>query len=130
MNRTTIRAMAVCVALIASFAVGPSAMAQGREGADPQRRVDRELDRLTRELALTDEQRQRLEPVLLDSARRVQAAFDARGDRNAMRSTMRKIGQETEKKVGKILDDRQMKRYREIVAERRQSKRKGGRPPR
>ena len=128
--------IACSLGLIGVLAVGAPALGQGRGGGgDPQQRVERQLDMLTEELSLSDEQRTQLEPVLLDTARKIQAAFNSSdGDRDAMRESMRTIHRENQKKVAAILDDRQMTRYREILEEHRKSKgrskgNQGARPP-
>ena len=52
---------------------------------------------------------------------KVQAAFEnTDGDREAMRETMLKIDKDTQVRLAGILDEDQMKRYQELMAQRRE----------
>ena len=91
----------VAVTLVACLAaVLPVAAQNGGGGSmSPEQRIERQLDQLERELELTAEQRDQVEPVLLDAAKQMNAMRAQRdqgggGDRSAMRETMMKLQRE------------------------------------
>jgi hypothetical protein len=92
---------------------------------------------LTEELSLSDEQRGQVESVLRDAAGKMVGLREEHGggggDREAARKQLRKIQRETESQLSEILDDQQMKRYKELAQERlerlKDQRRKGGHHP-
>lgn len=92
------------------------------------------LDRLQTVLGLSAEQTVEVEKILGEQAEQRRAlrqeAVDS-GDRRAVRGRIQAMTESTEKKLGKVLDEDQMAKYREMMAEMRagQRGRPGGRGP-
>ena len=92
------------------------------------------LDRLQTALGLSAEQTVEVEKILGEQAEQrramMQEARDS-GDRRAVRGRMQAMMATTEEKLGKVLNEDQMAKYREMMAEMRagQRGRPGGRGP-
>jgi hypothetical protein len=86
-------------------------------------RAERQTELLAGRLGLTGAQRPRLQGILveqMDSFRGLRsgdAGVPRPGTRSEWREQVDKIRTETEHKLGEVLDDEQMKRYKEWVAE-------------
>lgn len=86
------------------------------------------LDRLQTALGLSEEQTVAVEKILGEQAEQRRALMqEARdtGDRRAVRGRMQAMMESTEKKLGEVLNEDQMAKYREMMAEMR-----AGRPGR
>lgn len=102
-------------------------------GANAQERGSM-LDRLQTALGLSAEQVVEVGKILDEQAEQRRALMqEARdtGDRRALRDRMQATMAATEEKLGKVLDEEQMAKYREMMAEMRsgQRGRRGGRAP-
>jgi Spy/CpxP family protein refolding chaperone len=77
--------------------------------------VEQQMERMTTQLSLTDEQKPKVEAVLKESAKKRQEIFsDSSIDRSQMREKMQPIMEEQNKKMKAILTDDQYKKYQEM----------------
>ena len=78
--------------------------------------IEQQMERLA-PLKLTDEQKQKVEPVLKESSKKRQEIFnDSSIDRSQMREKMQPIMEEQNKKLKGILTEDQFKQYQELTA--------------
>jgi Spy/CpxP family protein refolding chaperone len=92
--------------------------------------ADREISALKERLKLTDEQVAQIQPILESFREQMQEMREnSGGDREQMRSQMRSIMQERDKKIEAILTESQQKEYQKYIQERREEwgKRRGQR---
>ncbi|WP_419949830.1 hypothetical protein [Candidatus Palauibacter sp.] len=85
--------------------------------------LDDQMTALTERLELDDEQVTKVREVLQAQAETRRERFQGMrgsGDRSAMMQMMQELQQETETKLAEVLNDEQMEKYREYVAEQRQ----------
>ncbi len=86
--------------------------------------VEQQMERMTTQLSLTDEQKPKVEAVLKESSKKRQEIFsDSSINRSQMREKMQPIMEEQNKKLKAILTDDQYKKYQEM----QQRAKKGGR---
>jgi Spy/CpxP family protein refolding chaperone len=90
-----------------------------------------QLDRLTQQLNLTDEQKAKIKPILEDQAKQMETL---RGDTSVSpqdrRSQFMQLRENTSKKIRAVLDPDQQKKYDEMQnAQRRFGGPGGNRPP-
>jgi Spy/CpxP family protein refolding chaperone len=114
----------------------------GRAETSSEERVQKQLDRLSTELSLTDSQRAEIEPILLEAVTRMGDLREQYGppgeageeDRKAAREAVREIHKSTSSQLSAILDAEQMKDYRELQRQHREKMRErrgnGERPSR
>ena len=111
--------LASAVALLALTAI--PAEAQQRERGGPGGNPEMLLERLTEELALTPEQVEAVRPILAEQATKQRDAFQQhRGNREEMRSAMMALQRETDERLGAVLTEEQMQKWRELRARMRQ----------
>ena len=80
--------------------------------------IEQQMERLTKELTLTDEQKPKVEAVLKESQKKRQEIFaDTSMDRQQMREKMRPIMEEQNKKLKEILTPDQMEKYTKMQDE-------------
>ena len=85
--------------------------------------VEQQMERMNKELTLTDEQKPKVEAVLKDSTKKRQEIMkDTSMDRQQMREKMQPIMEEQTKKMKAILTDDQFTKYKELM----QRGKKGG----
>ena len=92
--------------------------------------ADREISALKERLKLTDEQVAQIQPILESFREQMQEMREnSGGDREQMRSQMRSIMQERDKKIEAVLTESQQKEYQKYIQERREEwgKRRGQR---
>ncbi len=98
-----------------------------KQPPSPEQRVDRMLDRMTQNLNLTDEQREKIRPILLDQVQQMRALREdnslSAADR---RAKVRAIRSATRQKVDQILTPEQKAKRRENWRKARQRR---GAPP-
>ena len=114
------------VSLIAAMALGGlvacSTLATAQEGTpnpDTKKKgrfsVEQQMERLTTQLSLTDEQKPKVKAVLEESSKKRQEIFsDSSIDRSQMREKMQPIMEEQNKKMKAILTEEQYKKYQEM----------------
>ncbi len=111
--------------LVLLFLVSISAVI-GQPRMDPKERVKELKERLN----LNDKQTKQIEDILIKQSEEMQAIFSSGGgDREAMRDKMMKLRDESNKKVEKVLNDKQKaeyKKYQEEMQARRQQMRPMG----
>ena len=123
--RRTLSAFPVLSLLVILSATAASAQRSDRAQAervdrdrvqmDPAERVERILAGFADRLGVSDEQAERLRPILLEEAeqrRELQKQF-GREDREAARASLVALQAETNKRVGEVLTEEQMPRYLE-----------------
>ncbi len=80
----------------------------------PEQRVDRMLDRMTQNLGLSDEQREKIRPILLDQAQQMRALHDDTSlSPQDRRAKVRALRRATRQKVDQILTPEQKAKRRE-----------------
>lgn len=92
---------------------------------DPKERAKELKERLK----LDDKQTKQIEDIYAKQSEQMQGMFSGGGDREQMRDQMMKLREETNKKIEKILTDKQKaeyKKYQEEMQARRQQMRPGG----
>lgn len=100
---------------------------KGRKG--PRMTVEQEMDRLTKELALTDDQKPKIKEVVEENRKKMQEIYsNSSGDRAAMREKMQALGEERDKKFKEILKPDQYTKWEKLRDEMRSEmrKKKGG----
>ena len=92
---------------------------------DPKERAKELKERLK----LDEKQTKQVEDIFTKQSEQMQSMFSGGGDREQMRDQMMKLREETNKKIEKILNDKQKaeyKKYQEEMQARRQQMRPGG----
>jgi periplasmic protein CpxP/Spy len=96
---------------------------QGRKKGFPS--VEQQMQRLTTELTLTDEQKPKVEAVLKDSQKKRQDLFsDQSMDRQERRDKMTALREEQTKKMKEILTPEQMDKYTKMMEEMKKGRKK------
>ena len=94
-----------------------------KQGGKGRFTVEQQMERLTTQLSLTDEQKPKVEAVLKESSKKRQEIFsDSSIDRSQMREKMQPIMEEQNKKLKAILTEDQYKKYQDM----QQKAKKGG----
>ena len=96
--------------------------------AQPRLSVEEEVERLTNDLDLSEEQTNQIEKILTDSRDKADKFRDSGLDRREMMMQMRDIMDETNDEIESILNDEQAEKFREIV-EKRKEEMQRRRPP-
>jgi Spy/CpxP family protein refolding chaperone len=73
--------------------------------------IEEQMDRLDKELTLTDDQKPKVKKVLEDSNAKRRELFSSGGSREEMRPKMRTIQEEQDKKLKEVLTADQYKKY-------------------
>jgi Spy/CpxP family protein refolding chaperone len=95
---------------------------EGKKGGRGGFSVERQMDRLTTELTLTDAQKPKVKAVLEDTAKKRQELFaDNSVPREQRREKMQGLMQEQEKKMKEILTPEQQEKYQKMMEQRRQN---------
>jgi len=124
------------LSLIAAMALGGlvacSTLATAQD-ATPKKKgrftPEQQLERMTTQLSLTDEQKPKVKTVLEETSKKMQEIrSDTSIDRSEMRTKMRPIMEEQNKKLKAILTEDQFKKYEEMQ-QRGKNKKKADAPP-
>ncbi len=92
----------------------PSDQQAQKQPPSPEQRVDRMLDRMTRNLNLTDEQREKIRPILLDQVQQMRALREDNSlSPQDRRAKVRALRSATRQKVDQILTPEQKAKRRE-----------------
>ena len=100
---------------------------KGRKG--PRMTVEQEMERLTKELALTDDQQPKNKAVVEENRKKMQELYsNSSGDRAAMREKMQGLSDERDKKFKEILKPDQYEKWEKLRDKMRDEmrKKKGG----
>jgi Spy/CpxP family protein refolding chaperone len=100
---------------------------KGRKG--PRMTVEQEMERLTKELALTDDQQPKIKAVVEENRKKMQELYsNSSGDRAAMREKMQGLSDERDKKFKEILKPDQYEKWEKLRDKLRDEmrKKKGG----
>jgi protein CpxP len=85
---------------------------QGGPGGPRRMDPDRQLERMTKELALTPDQQSQIKPLLVDRDQKMQALFQdqsiAQRDR---RTRMQALRQDSQSKIEAVLNDQQKQKF-------------------
>jgi len=96
---------------------------KGRKG--PRMTVEQEMERLTKELALTDDQKPKIKEVVEENRKKMQELYSSSGgDRAAMREKMQALSDERDKKFKEILKPDQYAKWEKLRDEMRNEMRK------
>lgn len=128
--------LATTMALLVTVLPAAAADADRRQLSEEQRaRLEARIEEVRDRLALTDEQKAALEPVLRKDFERRIAILNEHGvtresderpsrrEARALRRDLKAAKEEAEKEITRILDDRQMEEYRRIQDEAREAMR-------
>src|ERR1700681_1324715 len=126
------------VGLIGILALGMSGIAmaqknapqpQGPNGMQAPRSIDQELDRLTKDLELTPNQRKQIRPMLQEHHDRIQALFDKnpRLSRKDLGPQIHAISDETHHQIEALLTEHQ-KQLAKSMQERMRNREESSRP--
>ena len=123
--------LALGFALYGSRANAQSEQPQGeRRGGRPQMSPQDQLERLSKALDLTDDQKKQLTPILEDAQKQRQSLFsDQSMSREDRMAKMRSLREEGDKKIRAVLNDDQKKKFDDLQKEMRdrmQNRRGGG----
>lgn len=122
-------AMPTIVAMLALVGLAAPGLAQQ---GPPQGRgmpsVDERLAQMTEQLQLTEEQATKVRPILEKQDRQRQELFETYGgDRETMRTEMRKLIEAGDQELAGVLTEQQMKKHVEQRQQRMRQGRPGGR---
>ncbi len=88
--------------------------------------IEQQMERLDKEVTLTDAQKPKVKAVLEEYGKKRQALFtDAGADRQAAREKMKTLTEEQNKKMKEILTADQYKKYEEMMQHRTKGGKKG-----
>jgi protein CpxP len=133
MQRTRPLALSACLlGLLIGFGMLALASQQPPQGGPPGRQrpmsVEERLQRMSERLNLTDEQKEKIRPLLQDEEKQLQALrADTSLSPEQRREKRRQINQATRKQIGEILTPEQKEKWRENARQRRQERREA--PP-
>ncbi len=121
------------VSLIAAMVLGGvvacSTLANAQDAPKKKGRftVEQQMERVTTELNLTDEQKPKVKAVLEESSKKMREIFsDQSLDQSQRREKMQPILEEQNKKMKAILTADQFKKYEELNARGKKGGKKGG----
>jgi periplasmic protein CpxP/Spy len=100
---------------------GPEAKGQGGPRGRGMMSPEDQLNRLAKDLNLTDDQKGQIKPILEDRHEKMQKLFsDDSLSQEDRRSKMREIFEASNKKIRDVLNDDQKKKFDEMQAKRRE----------
>ena len=133
MNRLSLIAAMALGGLVACSTLATAQDATPKQGGGKARfSPEQQLERMTTQLSLTDEQKPKVKAVLEESAKKRQEIFsDTSIDRSQMREKMQPIMEEQNKKMKAILKEDQYKKYEEMAQRmgKKGGKKKADSPP-
>ena len=116
MNRSICRYIVLGVLFASCATLSLLAQAVPRRGPEGPPNPERELAMLTRWLDLTEDQVALIKPIVEENHLRRQAVFEnAAGDREAVRTQMEDLREETFEQFSEILTDEQMTEYKKMT---------------
>ncbi len=109
-----------------SYSQGGQGSQGGRRDFNPEEQAKKNTEAMKERLKLTDDQYKKVEKINLEAANKMKYTYDnAMGDREAMRSAMMKVNDETNKELKAVLTEEQWKEYELMQKERRERARRG-----
>lgn len=104
-------------AALALGLVGLPVLAGGKgRGMDPEARQQQRLEKMQKELSLSEDQVQKLQAVFEESQKQAQADFEAAGqDRDSLRLLSKERRKATHEKIQALLTDEQKARHAQLV---------------
>lgn len=112
-----------------SLWLAPATFAQGRN-FDPERRhahMKAQIEETIQQLGLTDEKASLVRPIFQASMEKRMEIMKNRTGREAMRTKMQEIDEETETDLAKVFSEGEMKAYKKLQEERRLQRPRGPR---
>lgn len=119
----------------------PSVRMQQR--MDPAEMVNRRVEMLTKELSLSSDQAAKVKTILTKESEQMRAHFEknrpadgrarqrpSQEQREAMRAELAKIREQTNSELANVLNEDQLKKYKDLQEKQRERMREGGRRPR
>jgi len=88
--------------------------------AQPRLNVDEQVERLTNDLDLSEEQVVRAEEILTESKDKADKLRDSELDRRELMLQMGGLMESTDKQIESILNDGQLEKFRDIVEKRKE----------
>ncbi len=120
---------AVVATLTLAWLAAPAMAQQGPPQGRGMPTVDERLAQMTEQLQLTEEQATKVRPILEKQDRQRQELFEKYGgDRETMRSEMRKLVEQGDEELAGVLTEQQMKKHVEQRQQRMRRGPPGGRP--
>ena len=98
---------------------------EGKKGKGPPT-VEQVLEKMTKDLSLTDEQKPKVKAVLEENRKKMQELFNSGTDRDQMRAKRREISDEQDKKLKEILKPDQYEKWEKMRDEMRKGGKRGG----
>jgi protein CpxP len=105
---------------------------QGQPGGRGPMRMnpDRQLERMTHELALTPDQQSQIKPMLVERQQKMEAVFqDQSLSQEDRRAKMQSIRQESQGKIAAVLNDQQKQKFQAMEEHMGRRGGQGGPPP-
>ena len=113
--------LSAMVISFAGYCQGGQGKQGGRKDFDPEEQAKKNTEAMKERLQLTEEQHLEVEKINLVAAKKMKYTYDnAMGDRDAMRSALMKVNDETNKELKAVLNDEQWKEYELMQKERRE----------
>lgn len=97
------------------------ALAGGRgQAMDPEARQQQRLEKMQKELSLSEDQVQKLQAIFEEGRKQAQADFEAAGkDRDSLRLLSKERRKATHEKIEALLTDEQKARHAQLVEQRK-----------
>lgn len=107
----------ILVAFCLSLSVNLFAQQRGGGRFDPEQRMKQEIENLTKELKLNENQVKEVTAILKEAQKKQQEQFQSgrNGDREAMMANMRKMRDEQSAAIKKLLTEEQAKTYTALL---------------
>ena len=117
-------------ALMACTTVRAQESKEGKKGDRPEGKgpptVEQQLEKMTKELSLTDEQKPKVKAVIEENRKKMRELFtDNTGDRQKMREKRKELSDEQDKKLKEILKPDQYEKWEKMRDKMREEMRKG-----
>jgi Spy/CpxP family protein refolding chaperone len=110
----------VGLATLSSLASAQPGEGWGGRGADPNARLEQQIERMTEQLELTDGQKEELRPILEAQGEKMREIMqDSSIDREQKREQFMKLRKETEPKIKQILTEEQYEKWQKLRQQQR-----------
>jgi periplasmic protein CpxP/Spy len=120
MNKTSFRAVAIVALLLgtcALYAQAPPQQGGGQWGHGQAPTVEQRLQRMTQALNLTDDQQQKIKPILENESTQMQSLrADSSLSQEDRMAKMKQIRENTSSQINPILNADQQKQYTEMMS--------------
>lgn len=110
----------IAIAAVMAVALSTTGFAQRNGG----RAAERQVEQLKEQLKLSEDQQKEVRKILTDTAAKTRELREKQGEGDSAREQLRKIREDNEAALAKVLDKEQMEKYKEIASQRREGMRK------